>query len=281
MIVITGASGQLGRAIAAALAERILPDSVRLATRDPGKIADLAAKGFETAEADFDRPETLADAFAGADTVLIISGDAPNDVRIRQHRAAIDAANAAGVGRVVYTSFINVSPASLFPFAAIHADSEAYLKASGLSFTILRNNQYAENINLSSAKATGKLASPGMKGKVAYITRADIAAATAAVLAGEGHAGKTYELTGPEALDLAEVAEVLGNTWGKPVEAVEISAEDFSGVLGSYGLPPFLVEALTGIHKATGAGEHSAVSDDAAKLAGRPIEPVSAWLKRA
>jgi NAD(P)H dehydrogenase (quinone) len=281
MIVVTGASGQLGRAIALALAERVSPGSVRLATRDPGKIADLAAKGFKTAEADFDRPETLERAFAGADTVLIISGDAPNDVRIRQHRRAIDAAKAAGVGRVVYTSFINISSESLFPFAAIHADSEAYLKASGLPFTILRNGQYAENINLSSAKASGKLASPGLRGKVAYITRADIAAATAAVLSGESHAGKTYELTGPEALDLTQVAEVLGGAWGKPVEAVEIGAEDFSGVLASYGLPPFLAKAVTGVHLATGAGEYAVVSDDAAKLARRPIEPVSAWLKRA
>lgn len=281
MIVITGANGQLGRSVAAALAERVSPSEVTLATRDPGKIADLAAKGFKVAEADFDKPKTLERAFANADTVLVISGDAPNEIRIRQHRTAIDAAKRAGVGRLVYTSFTHASPESRFPFAWIHADSEAYLKASGLPYTILRNNLYAENVNLAAARATGKLAMPGIAGKVAYITRADIAAATAAVLIGNGHAGKSYELTGPEAPSLVEIAATLSEAWGKPVEAVELSADDFAKGLAAHGLPPFVVEAISGIRQAAAAGEYAAVSDDASRLAGRVIEPVSAWLKRA
>ncbi len=281
MIVMTGASGQLGRAIAAALAERISPDRVRLAARDPGKIADLATKGFKTTEADFDKPETLAKAFAGAETLLIISGDAPNEIRIRQHRAAIDAAKTAGVGRIVYTSVINASPESYFPFSAIHADSEAYIKASGLPYTILRNNMYAENINLTAARATGKLAMPNIDGKIAHITRPDLAAATAAVLTTDGHAGKTYDLTGPEALSTVEIADALSKRWDTPVEAVETSGEAYVGTLTSFGLPPFVVEALLGLRAAAGAGEYATVSDDAARLAGRPIEPVSAWLMRA
>ena len=280
MIVVTGSGGQLGRAIAAALAERVAPAQVTLASRDPGRIADLAARGFNTAAADFDRPETLEKAFRNADTLLVISGDTANEERIRQHRAAIDAARTARVGRIVYTSVINASPESLFPFAAIHADSEAYIKASGLPYTILRNNMYTENLPLTGARATGKLAMPGIAGKTAHITRADLAAATAAVLTTDGHAGRMYDLTGPEALSPIDVARILGKAWGTPVEAVETSGEVYSSALASFGLPPLLVEALLGARRAAEAGEYAVVSDHAAQLAGRAIEPVSAWLTR-
>src|SRR5947209_10540624 len=146
MIVVTGAGGKLGRLVADELSKRTDARLVTLGSRDPAKIADLAAMGFKTVRADFDDAASLEAAFAAAKTVLIVSGDAPNDVRIRQHRAAIDAAGKAGVARIVYTSFVNPTAQSLFPFAWIHADSERYLKASGVPFTILRDNQYAENL---------------------------------------------------------------------------------------------------------------------------------------
>jgi NAD(P)H dehydrogenase (quinone) len=283
MIVTTGAAGQLGRLIAQALAERVSPAQVALGTRDPSKVADLAAKGFKTAAADFDKPATLEAAFAGADVVLIVSGDAPVDARIRQHRTAIDAAKKAGVGRLVYTSFTNPTPQSLFSFARIHADTEAYLKRSGLAYTILRNNQYAENLGgpLAGAKATGMLSLPGAKGKVAHITRADIAAATAGALTQRGHDNKTYELTGPEALDLFDAATILAKAWGKPVTAADMDPAAFGKALASRGLPPFVVEALVGLRGAVAAGEYAAVSADASRLAGRAIEPLGAYLARA
>ncbi|HEX2116724.1 MAG TPA: SDR family oxidoreductase [Alphaproteobacteria bacterium] len=282
MLVITGAGGQLGRAIAHALAERVSPATVTLGSRDPAKLGDLAAKGFRTRAVDFNVSASLESVFDGAEAVLIISGDAPADVRIRQHRAAIDAAKQARVGRVVYTSFTNPTPASLFPFAAIHADSEAYLKASGLPYTILRNNQYAENINgaLAGAKATGTLALPGAAGKVAHITRADIAAATAGALTQPGHAGKTYELTGPEALNLFDIAPILTAAWGKPVTATDMDSEAFAKLLAARGVPAFAVDAVVRLRRAVAAGEYAAVSPDAAHLAGLPIEPMSAYARR-
>ncbi|MDJ1158475.1 SDR family oxidoreductase [Chelatococcus sp. SYSU_G07232] len=282
MIVITGAGGQLGRLVAEALAERVPPAAATLATRDPAKIADLAARGFRTVRADFDDPASLDAAFAGARTVLVLSGDAPKDVRIRQHRAAIDAAKKAGVGRIAYTSFTNATPASLFPFAWIHADTEAYLKASGVPYTILRDNQYAENLTnaLARARDSGVLALPGAAGKVAYITRADIAAAIAGALTGSGHENRTYELTGSEALDLDEIAEVLARKRGMAVKAVDAGPQEFGRILASAGLPPFLVEALIGLYAAVAAGEYAAISQDAERLAGRPIEPVSAYVAR-
>lgn len=282
MITMTGAAGQLGRLVAQDVVARVGAAGVTLASRDPAKLADFAAKGVRTVRADFDDAASVETALAGAKTALLISADGPNDARIRQHRVAIDAARRAGVGRVVYTSFTNPSPASLFPFAAIHADSEAYLKASGLAFTMLRNNQYAENLanGLANAVKSGTLAIPGATGKVAYITRADIAAAAAAVLTGEGHAGKTYELTGPEAVDAFQVGAALAKALGRRVDVVDAEPAAFGKVLASFGLPPFLVEALLGIYAAAAAGEMAAVSPDAAKLTGRAIEPMSAFVAR-
>jgi len=225
--------------------------------------------------------ERLDAAFAGAKTVLIVSGDAPNDVRIRQHRAAIDAAKKAGIGRIVYTSFTNPTAQSLFPFAWIHADTESYLKASGVPFTILRDNQYAENLtNAIGAAKSGTLALPGARGKVAYIARADVAAAIAGALTQDGHAGKTYELSGPEALDAFDIAAIVSSTLGKPVQAVDADPAEFAQVFAAHGLPPFVIDALLGLYAAAAAGECAVVSTDAATLAGRPIEPVSAFIRR-
>lgn len=282
MIVVTGANGKLGRLVAAEIKIKVKPSDVTLGSRDPQKLADLAAQGFKTVRADFDDPASLATAFAGAKTVLIISGDAPVDMRIRQHRAAIDAAKKANVGRVVYTSFTNPSEKSLFPFGAIHGDTEAYLKASGVPYTILRNNQYAENLTngLARAQQTGVLAQPGATGKVAYITRADVAAAIAGALTQDGHAGKIYEITGPEAADLFQIAAALSQGLGKPVQAVDAYPKEFEKVFAAMGLPPFLIEALLGIFAAAAAGEMAIVSQDAAILAGRPIEKITDYVRR-
>lgn len=282
MIVMTGASGQLGRAVAQALAERVSPAAVTLGARRPEKIGDLAAMGFATAPLNFDHLETIASAFRGTEAVLVISGDAPNDARIRQHRAAIDAAKAAGVGRLVYTSFTNPTAESLFPFAAIHADTEAYLKASGLPWTILRNNQYAENINgaLAVARESGTLALPSPEGKVAHIARADLAAAIAAALTEAGHEGRIYELTGPQALNLFDIAAILTEAWGRKVTAANMTPETFATILASRGVPPFAVDAVLGLRLACAAGEYAAVSDDAARLAGRKVASMKEYVRR-
>jgi NAD(P)H dehydrogenase (quinone) len=262
MIAMTGASGQLGRLIAEALLRCVDPATVRLGSREPDKIADLAAKGFKTATVDFDRPGSLGAAFAGAETVLIISGDAPIDRRIRQQRAAIDAAKAAGLGRIVYTSFTSPTRESLFPFAAIHADTEAYLKASGIAHTILRNNVYAESFPLEQVKATGTLALPGTKGRAAHITRA------------------IYEITGPVAVSAFDVAAILGEAWGRPITVTETDPAEYAKALAERGLPAFVVEAIVGLRNAVGAGEYAAASDDASRLIGRAAESMEAYLRR-
>ena len=210
-------------------------------------------------------------------------GDGPTEPRIVQQLAAIAAAKAAGVKRIVYTSFANPTSKSHFTFAKAHEATEAALKASGLAYTSLRNNQYAENISgaVDYAKQAGTLALPGAAGKVAFITRADIAKAAAAALTEKASGNKIYEITGPKAYDLQEIAALLAAKWNKPVAAAELPQEAFAGMLSGMGLPPFLVEALQGIRAAVGAGEFEAVSNDFEKLTGTKAESYESYLKRA
>jgi NAD(P)H dehydrogenase (quinone) len=281
MISITGASGQLGRQIVAALKQRAPETALVAGTRKPSSISDLSDDGVRVVKADFDQPETLRAMFEGSRVAMIICGTAPIDIRIRQHRVAIDAARAAGVERLVYTSFINPRIESLFPYATVHADSERYLLESGLAYTILRNNHFVENLDsaLNIAFQTGSLALPGASGKVGYIFRRDVAAATAAVLTQEGHENKAYELTGPEALDLYEIAGLAGETWGKPVVAHELDSAEYGRLLSQRGLPDFAVEAQIGIRLASGAGEYGHLSPAAERLAGRSLGTMTEHLQ--
>ncbi len=280
MIAITGASGQLGRLVAEELARRGLAKQASLGTRNPMKLAPLADAGFRVVAADFDQPETLKSLFEGSDVALVICGNAPNDVRVRQHRAAIAAAKAAGVRRLVYTSFVNPRETSLFPFAKVHAATEADMLASGLACTFLRSNQYFENLNaaLAVARQTGILSLPGASGKVAYIARADIAAATASVLADEPHSGQNYELSGAEALDLYEIAARAMVCWGRKVSAEEMPIDVYRRLLTSRNLPDYAIEGQVGIRLASAAGEQKNVTGDVQRLIGRPLKSMADFL---
>jgi NAD(P)H dehydrogenase (quinone) len=273
MIVITAATGRLGQAVADELKQRGIPRAdVRLAARSPGRLASLGAEGFATSRADYTDPASLRSAFAGAEVLLLISGVTANEQRIIEHRAAIDAAKDARVRRVVYTSSTNPTPKSLFPFAAVHGETEAYLKGSGLAYTILRNNQYAANLDeqLQQSKLSDLLASPAADAKVAYVTHADAAAAAVGALLGAGHDNKTYEITGPESVTLYDIAAALSAARGRRVDVLKSALADLHAYLQSLKLAPYLVEALVGSNAATAAGEYARVSGDAAMLAGRP-----------
>ena len=283
MYFISGASGQLGQLVTQELSGKADPKHVTLGSRHTDKLAGFATKGFKTAHFDFDDAAGMEKALTGHETLLLISGDGPTEARTAQQLAAIAAAKAAGVKRIVYTSFTNPTSKSHFSFAKAHEATETALKASGLAYTSLRNNQYAENISgaVDYAKQAGTLALPGAKGKVAFITRADIAKAAAAALTEKASGNKIYEITGPKAYDLQEVAALLSAKWNKPVTAAELPQEAFAGMLSGMGLPPFLVEALQGIRSAVGAGEFEAVSNDFEKLTGTKAESYESYLKRA
>lgn len=283
MIVITGASGQLGSAVATALGARIGAGDLLLGSRSPEKLADFAARGFATTRIDFDDAEAMCVAFDGAEVVLMVSADADDhETRVAQHRRAVDAARSAGVGRLVYTSFANAVPQSLFPFAAAHAATEQYLIASGIDYTIVRNQLYADNVSraLARARETGVLALPSARGRIAYIAHAELGAAIAGALVGDGHSRKTYELTGPRAVNLFDIAAMASPLWAREVRAEAVSEGEFAKGFRANGVPDPIIEAVLGLWRACEAGEYDFVTDDAPRLAGRPIEDMRGYLAR-
>lgn len=282
MIVISAASGNLGRATAKALQTKVNPKTVRLAARSTDKLADFAGQGFDVVKADYENAASLRAAFAGADSVLIISSDGPNEVRAAHHKAAIDAAKAAGVKKIVYTSAINPVSSSRFVWAGAHETTEATLKASGVPYVILRDNSYASNNDgfYAQAKETGTLALPGAATKVSYVTHEDVAASAVAALTGAGAINTIYELTGSEAFDAHDIANVLSQVTGRTIKAVDLSLADLGGFFTSIGLPPFVVEGLVSFYAAAAAGEYAAVSGDVQKLTGRPAQSLRDYLRK-
>src|SRR5690606_8772606 len=193
-VIVTGASGQLARLAIHDLLERLTPQDLILVTRKPDALADLAARGAAVRYGDFDEPESLASAFAGGEKMLLISATRVGK-RIPQHKAAIDAAKAAGVGHVVYTSFVRRDGRSDALVSQDHAGTEALLEASGLAYTFLRDSWYADAIAVAIAPRAltqGKWVTSGGEGRVAPVARADCAACAVAVLTGSGHEAKAY-----------------------------------------------------------------------------------------
>jgi NAD(P)H dehydrogenase (quinone) len=273
-IAITGASGQLGRLTAEALIEKIDPSEVVLVTRAPDAIADFAARGADVRRADFAEPESLVDAFAGVERLLLISAS-DLGVRVAQHRAAIDAAAAAGVRHVAYTSIGNPSHSNPGAAARDHRETEEALLASGLDWTFVRNGIYAEMLMFEApaALATGKLLTNDGDGRTAYVSRADCAAAAAAVLTGDGHERKAYDITASESLSRADVAALFAELGGRPVEPVYLDDESWIAAMVEHaGMPEPLARTYATFGIAARRGYLGAVSPTVGELIGR--EPV-------
>lgn len=281
MIFIAGATGQLGNAVINALIESGTPAARIVAgTRKPEAAAALEAKGVQLRKADYADPASLDAAYQGIDTLYLVSGDAPIDIRIAQHRNAIAAARRAGVKRIVYTSFVDTAEDSPFGFARIHADTERALAESGLDSTILRHGVYADVLPaFVNGFAKRGVASPNQHGKARFIRRDDLAAAAARVLTTEGHAGKTYTLTGPTALNMADVAALLEARSGKPVAYHVLPTADYAAILvGATGMPQWLADALAGMFAAMDRGGYDIQTGDFARLLGREAMPVETAL---
>ncbi|MGO1119569.1 SDR family oxidoreductase [Rhodovibrionaceae bacterium A322] len=269
MIAITGASGQLGRLVAEGLLNEVEnPQDVVLTLRNPDKVKDLAARGALVRAADFNDPISLPQAYDGVETLLIISGDAPVEPRTIQHRNAVAAAKASGVRRVVYTSFTDAQADSPFSFSAIHADTEAALKDSGLSYSILRNNSYMDMIlmSLPVAQEMGVFAQPSGQGKVALVSRRDLARATVQVLRQETLENHVYHLDGPALLTGQDIADHLSEALGKPIRFIDMPRADYEELLADKGLPAFMAEALGGLFEAVKAGRLASQSEDLEQL---------------
>jgi NAD(P)H dehydrogenase (quinone) len=275
-IVITGASGHLGRLAADAVLDRADPSEVVLVTRDPARLEDLASRGADARAGDFTDPESLARAFAGSTKVLIISTDKVGS-RVPGHKAAIDAAARAGAQSIVYTSAINPSDSNPIVVAHEHRDTEEHLRASGTGWTMLRNSIYTEVLLAGAAAAvtTGRHISNEGDGRVSYVARADCAAVAAAVLTTDGHDGKEYDITGPSALSARDVAVLYTVVGGRPVEAVLVDDDAYTAALVEHaGMPEPLARGYTTFGIGARRGYSAAVSTTVADLTGR--EPVHA-----
>ncbi|MHC3473800.1 SDR family oxidoreductase [Streptomyces sp. 7R007] len=273
-IVVTGATGHLGRHVVEQLLEKVPAGQVTAVVRDEAKAADLAARGVRLAVADYNAPETLDGVFSAGDKVLLISGSEVGNDRVAQHRAVIDAAQAAGVALLAYTSAPGTLTAAL---ADDHRGTEKALLASGLPYVLLRNGWYHENYteNLGPVFEYNAVTHAAGDGRVSSASRADYAAAAVAVLTGEGHENKTYELGGDQAWSFAEYAAELSRQSGREIGVNAVSVEALTGILTGAGLPEPVAAILAGVDASIAKGELVVDSGDLSRLIGRPTTPMA------
>ena len=274
-LLVTGASGQLGRRVIHHLlhTHQVAAAHIIAATRKPDGLADLAAEGVVVRQADFEDPASMARAFVGAQRLLLISTDALDRPgrRLEQHRAAVAAAVHAGVNHVLYTSMLKPEPGSPIPFAPDHFGTEQALASSPLSWTVLRNSWYMENLhqNLPQVLLTGQWFTAAGDGKVAHVSREDCARAAAAALASTSTEKATYNITGATAQSTVEIASLASNTLGKPIAVVQVPADHLAKGLAAAGVPDFLVPLLVAFDVNTALGRVAEVSHDFNALTGK------------
>ncbi|UUV30829.1 SDR family oxidoreductase [Amycolatopsis roodepoortensis] len=274
-IVVTGATGSLGRFVIEGLLEKVPAEQITAVARSREKAAGFAARGVRVAIADYNDPETFGGLFAAGDKVLLISGNEFDKGRVQQHKIVLDAANAAGVALFAYTSAPGALTAAL---ADDHRGTEAAILESGLPYVFLRNGWYNENYTerLAPVLQSSTVTQAAGGGRIASAARADYAAAAVAVLTGEGHENKTYELSGDTAWGFAEFAAELGKQTGREIAYKSVSAEAFSEILtGHAGLPAPLAATLTGVELAIEKGELAGTGGDLGRLIGRPTTPIA------
>ncbi|MEU4997521.1 SDR family oxidoreductase [Streptomyces sp. NPDC021622] len=275
-IVVTGATGHLGRlVIDGLLAAHVPAGQIAAVVRDKEKAAPLAARGVELRVADYSTPESLAGVFAAGDKVLLISGNEMGQ-RVAQHGAVIDAARAAGVALLAYTGVLG-GPDADFDLAAEHKATEQLILDSGLPYTFLRNGWYHENYteNLAPVLEHGAVVASAGDGRVASASRADYAAAAVAVLTGDGHQGKAYELSGDVAWSLAEYAAEIARQSGKDISYANVPAEQNLANLTGAGLPERFAAILVDVDGAIERGLLAGTSGDLSRLIGRPTTPLA------
>lgn len=288
-IIISGASGQFGRMAAERVLEVADPKDVILTTRSPDKLADLAERGANVRLADFDRPETLRDAFAGGEKMLLIS-TARVGSRVGQHKNALDAAKAAGVKHVAYTSVIAADdPDNPAIVKLDHRATELDMEASGMAWTHLRDNQYAEAVAgpvIFGALQMGKQINNNGGGRIGLVSRADCVDCAVAVLTTPGHENKAYVLTGPEALTFEDAIAMFNEMTGQSIESELVDDERMYEVFDALGAPrhasdivpdgpiPWSSDDMVTFGAAIAQGIFDEVTDSVERLTGRPPTPL-------
>lgn len=281
MIAVTGATGQLGRLVIDALLTRVGANEVVALVRDPAKAQDLAAKGVTVRRGDYSQADTLSTALAGVDRLLLISSNELGQ-RAAQHRAVVDAAKAAGVQFIAYTSLLHAD-SSVLGLAAEHLDTEAALRESGVPHALLRNGWYSENYaaSIPAALEHGAVLGSAQDGKIASASRADYALAAAVVLTTDGQDGKVYELAGDAAYTLTQFAENIASQSGKAVVYNDLPEQAYKEALLGFGLPEGIASLLADSDAGAAKG---ALFDDSkvlSQLIGRPTTPISETVRQA
>ncbi|MCE7000992.1 NAD(P)H-binding protein [Saccharothrix sp. S26] len=280
MIIVSGANGNLGRAVVQRLLDRVEPERIGVCVRDPERAADLARRGVRVRKGAFADATSLAHAFEGASRVLVVSVDSHGSAAVRLHGTAIAAAGQAGASRVVYTSHMGASPTSHFAPMVDHAATEVALRSSGVAFTSLRNGFYAASalMLLGGAAETGELVAPE-DGPVSWTSHDDLASAAAIALTEDVLDGVTPALTGAEAIDLTGVAEIASRVTGRTIRRVVVSDAEYRAGLVARGLPGHTADLLVGLFAASRRGEFARVDPALSDLVGRPTVPLEDIVK--
>jgi len=285
MILVTGANGNLGGRVVANLLELVGPSGFVAGTRNPESpfARKLAESGVSVRRADFDDPTTLPSAFEGIDTALIISTYADNSVRPRQNLNAIEAAKAAGVRRLVYTSFANASANSLAEHShQVHYPTEQALIASGMDYTILRHALYADILvnDLDETLASGVFHRPGGTAACAYIARDDLGVSAATVLASEGHENRIYTETMERPLTSDQIAALMSEAFGREIRYEAVPADAWADYMTRHwGVPAHLARSSIGTMRAIEAGEFDVRTSDYAEITGHPPQSIETFLR--
>jgi len=255
MIAVTGASGQLGSLVLEGLLEVVQPDQLIAVVRSPEKAARFASRGVQVRRGDFSMPETLAPALAGVKRLLLVSGTDLGE-RVAQHRAVIEAAKAAGVELIAYTSVLRADITTL-PMADEHRETEELLRNSGVPYVLLRNGWYIENYTerLAMPLATGAFVGAAGDGRIAAAARADYAAAAVRVLTTEGQHGKTYELAGDHPFTMKDLAAAVSEWAGRTLPYNNMSAAEYRDVLAKAGVPEIFIKVAVGTDVAIARGD--------------------------
>jgi NAD(P)H dehydrogenase (quinone) len=284
-ILVTGATGGLGKAVVENLLKTVSPGDIAVLVRDPAKAADLQAQGVTVKQGDYNDYASLVAAFQGVDKLFLVSSnDVPN--RVPQHANAVNAAKEAGVKHVVYTSFQRKTEdgsSAAWAIADAHLATEKLLKDSGLTYTILKNALYLDVLPLFMGPVldTNTIYLPAGEGKVPYASRTDMGTAGAAVLTGTGHENQSYEISNDTSYSFHDIAKILSNLTGKTIQYVSPTAEEFGTALAAAGVPAEAIEMTAGFCVAMAQGEFDFPGTELEKLLGRKPETAAQFLKAA
>lgn len=293
-LLVTGASGQYGRAALDGLLEQVPAQDLIALTRTPSKLEAYAARGVEVRHGDFDDGPGLIEALHGAERMLMISTGRVGR-RVPQHQRAIEAARAAGVGHIVYTSFIGISDENPALVIRDHGPTEALLAASGMAYTALRDSQYSDALVEAvgpNAVAAGEWHSATGEGYIALVTRADCVACAVAVLTGAGHENRIYNITGPDRLRHSDAVAIIAEIAGKAIRYIPVSEDEMYARFDAMGIPRESIddhmvkgfawssEDMVSFEAAIRTGHFDVISDDVERLLGRKPESFRAFALR-